>query len=120
MASLVAKARNAQAGDQRIYTIVDTGTMQVTLIQAIRPPVAFLLAGEEGGMQRAIGISYEWQTATCYRETVIRIDTPMYEKMSPVPRLRFGLKRAPPKTRPFDKAAGRVWKDERRRILDRV
>jgi hypothetical protein len=120
VASLVTKARNAQTGDQRIYTIVDTGTMQVTLIQAIRPPVAFLLAGEEGGMQRAIGVSYEWETATCYRETVIRMDTPMYEKMSPVPRLRFGLKRAPPKTRPFDKAAGRVWKDERRRILDRV
>jgi hypothetical protein len=120
VADLVEKARYAKAGDQRIYTIVDTGTMQVTLIQAIRPPVAFLLAGEEGGMQRAIGVSCEWETATCYRETVIRMDTTMYGKMSPVPRLRFGLKRAPPKTRPFDKTPGRAWKDERRRILDQV
>ena len=67
--------------------------MQVTLIQAARPPVAFLLAGEEGGMQRAIGVSYEWETSTCYRETVMRMDTTMTERMSRVPRLRFGLKR---------------------------
>jgi hypothetical protein len=94
--------------------------MQVTLIQAVRPPVAFLLAGEEGGMQRAIGVSYEWETATCYRETVMRMDTTMYERMSPVPRLRFGLKRNPPKTRPFDTRAARVLRDEGRRVLDQV
>jgi hypothetical protein len=118
--SLIAKARNAKAGDQRIFTIVDTGTMQVTLIEAVRPPVAFLLAGEEGGMQRAIGVSYEWETSTCYRETVIRMDTPMYDRMSSVPRLRFGFKRDPPKTRPFNMTAARVWGDEARRVLDQV
>ena len=88
-------AQYARPGDQRIFTIVDTGTMQVTLIQAKRPPVAFLIAGEEGGMQRAIGVSYEWETAICYRETVIRMDTPMVENMARVGKLRFGLTRKP-------------------------
>lgn len=77
----------------RIFTIVDTGTMQATLIQAKRPPVAFLIGGEEGGMQRAIGISYEWETATCFRETVMRMETPMVEKMERVARVRLGLSR---------------------------
>lgn len=94
IAQLVESAQHASPGEQRIFTIVDTGTMQVTLIQAERPPVAFLLVGEEGGMQRAVGISYEWETATCYRETVIRIPTHIStEKMAKVARLRFGLKR---------------------------
>lgn len=67
--------------------------MQVTLLQAARPPIAFLIGGEEGGMQRAIGVSYEWETATCYRETVMRMESPMSENMRKVPRVRFGLKR---------------------------
>ena len=71
-------------------------------------------------MQRAIGVSYEWETATCYRETVMRMATPMYERMSPVPRVRFGLNRDPPKTRPFDARAARVWGDEGRRVLEHV
>lgn len=65
----------------------------MTLIQSKRPPIAFLLGGEEGGMQRAIGVSYEWETATCYRETVMRMDTPLMEKMERVGRVRLGLNR---------------------------
>jgi hypothetical protein len=84
----------------RVFTIVDTGSMQVSMFLARRPPVAFLLAGEEGGMQRAIGVSYEWETATCYRETVLRLETPAIEKMERVGRLRLGLHRKIPKLRP--------------------
>lgn len=90
---LVDQAVHARPGDQRIFTIVDTGAMEVTLFQAKRPPVAFLVAGEEGGMQRAIGVSYQWETATCYRETVLRMQTPWVEMMDRCPRVRFGLKR---------------------------
>ena len=99
VAQLVESAQYAKPGDQRVFTIVDTGTMQVTLIQAKRPPIAFLITGEEGGMQRAIGVSYDWETATCYRETVMRMETPMVENMARVGRLRFGLKRKTPPLR---------------------
>ncbi|SMR47585.1 unnamed protein product [Zymoseptoria tritici ST99CH_3D1] len=91
--AMVEQARHARPGDQRIFTIVDTGNMEVTMFSAQRPPVAFLLAGDEGGMQRAIGVSYEWETATCYRETVMRLPTPTKAQMSRVNRVRFGLKR---------------------------
>ncbi|TKA39317.1 hypothetical protein B0A49_13289, partial [Cryomyces minteri] len=76
-----------------IFTLVDTNTMEVTLFRAVRPPVAFLLCGHEGGMQRAVGVSYDWTTGTCYRETVLRMETPVLEKMDRVSRLRLGLKR---------------------------
>lgn len=102
VARLVERAQYARPGEPRVFTIVDTGTMQTTLIQAKRPPIAFLIGGEEGGMQRAIGVSYEWETATCYRETVMRMDTPMVENMKRVRRLRFGFNR---KALPVKRAA---------------
>jgi len=44
-------------------------------------------------MQRAIGVSYDWTTATLYRETVLRMQTPLIEMMNRIPRARLGLKR---------------------------
>lgn len=67
--------------------------MTATLIQAARPPVCFIAAGAEGGMQRAIGCSYDWTTATLYRETVIRLRTPVLDAMSRVDRVKIGFKR---------------------------
>jgi hypothetical protein len=67
--------------------------MTATLFLAARPPVSFILAGTEGGMQRAIGCSYDWTTATMYRETVLRMETPIQDRMSRVPRVKIGFKR---------------------------
>jgi hypothetical protein len=67
--------------------------MTATLFLAARPPVCFLLAGSEGGMQRAIGCSYDWTTATLYRETVLRMETPIFDSMFPVGRVKIGFKR---------------------------
>ncbi|KAF4636674.1 hypothetical protein G7Y89_g1417 [Cudoniella acicularis] len=77
----------------RIFTLVDTNMMTVTLFEASRPPVAVLLCAEEGGMQRALACSYNWTTGTCYRETVLRMETPSLEQMSRVSRVRLGMKR---------------------------
>jgi len=84
---------NPNPDAMRLFTLVDTNTMTVTMFEAVRPPVAVLLCGTEGGMQRAIACSYEWTTGTCYRETVLRMETTVLEKMSRVSRFRFGLKR---------------------------
>lgn len=91
--ALIERAKRSAPGEQKIFTIVDTNTMTVTLFAAARPPVAFILAGSEGGMQRAIGCSYDWATATLYRETVLRLETPVIDKMNRIPRVKIGFKR---------------------------
>lgn len=90
---LVEKAKTSTASDLKIFTLIDTYTMTVTLFQAIRPPVAVILAGTEGGMQRALLCSYEWTTGTLYRETVLRMETRVWDRMHTLCRLRIGLKR---------------------------
>jgi hypothetical protein len=37
--------------------------------------------------------SYDWTTQTLYRETVLRMETKVLEKMSRIGRVRFGLRR---------------------------
>lgn len=67
--------------------------MQLTLFEAVHPPVTLMFCGAEGGMQRAVGCSYEWETQTMYRETVLRLPTPSLNRMDRVPRFRMGMKR---------------------------
>lgn len=76
--------------------------MTATLFLAARPPVSFILAGTEGGMQRAIGCSYDWTTGTLYRETVLRMPTPIQDSMTRVPRVKIGFKRAQYPFRPIN------------------
>lgn len=81
--------------------------MTVTMFQAARPPVCFLLLGSEGGMQRAVGCSYDWTTGILYRETVLRMETSCIDKMDLVSRARVSLEKrnnpavqiAPPRTK---------------------
>jgi hypothetical protein len=77
----------------QIFMLVDTHVMKVTLFEAARPPIAFLLAGSEGGMQRAIGVSMDWTTNTLYRECVLRMDSRVQGAMPRVSRVRLGLRR---------------------------
>jgi hypothetical protein len=67
--------------------------MSVMLFQAVRPPIGFLLVGSEGGMQRAVGVSYDWETQTLVKETVLRLETPVLERMSRVARVKLSLGR---------------------------
>jgi len=93
VAKLVEKAKAAGPGDQRVFTLVDTGDMTATLFQAERPPVCFFMAGSEGGMKRIIGCSYAWETSTFYRETVLRIGTEFEDKFSRIGRVKIGFQR---------------------------
>ena len=76
-----------------MFTIVDTYSMEMTLFEAVRPPVGLFFCAHEGGMQRAIGCSYDWTTQTMYRETVLRMPTASLNRMDRVPRFRFGIQR---------------------------
>ncbi|CRG88350.1 hypothetical protein PISL3812_05380 [Talaromyces islandicus] len=60
--------------------------------KALRPPVVVLLLGREGGMQRAMGCSYDWTTGTLIRESVLRMETAVREKMDSIPRVKIGLR----------------------------
>ncbi len=95
----------------RLFTMVDTNTMYVlrkalprprlteigsrtvTTLRAARPPTIALLCGSEGGMQRAVLCSYDWTTQCLLRETVLRMETIVLEKMSRIGRVRFGMRR---------------------------
>lgn len=92
-AEKVERAISAQMGDERIFTLVDTNTLTVTMFSAVRPPIAVVLCGAEGGMQRALLCSYDWSTQTLYRESVLRMETLVLEQMQRVGRLRLGLRR---------------------------
>jgi hypothetical protein len=84
----------AEAKKMRVFTLVDTFTMTVTMFEAERPPVAVLIFGTEGGMQRAVLCSYHSITHTFAREGVLRMDTRVLGRMARVARLRFCFSRS--------------------------
>ena len=92
-AARVRRAIHSRMGEEKIFTLVDTHSLTVTMFAAVRPPVAVVLCGQEGGMQRALLCSYEHTTQTLFRETVLRMETPVLEVMSRLGRFRIGLNR---------------------------
>ena len=89
----IRKALNSRNGEEKIFTLVDTVSMTATLFSAAKPPIAALVCGEEGGMQRALLCSYEWKTNNLYRETVIRMTTPVYDKMTLTNRVKLAIQK---------------------------
>jgi hypothetical protein len=101
-AEFASAAQDSEFGELKLFTLVDTNTMTVTLFKAVRPPVAMILCGSEGGMQRALLCSYDWKTQTLYRESVLRVETLVLEHMSRVDRFKLGLKRPEAQTEEAD------------------
>lgn len=92
---IVDRSLYATHEEPKLFTLVDTCTMTVTLFQAVRPPVALILCGSEGGMYRGLLCSYDWPTQTLIRESVLRVDTRTLDKMSRIGRIRIGLENRP-------------------------
>ena len=91
--AMVDAATVSRFGELKVFTLVDTATMTVTMFRAVRPPVAVLVCGAEGGMQRAVMASYDWKNQTLCREAVIRMETPNLHLLTRMNRFRFGFKR---------------------------
>ena len=91
----VERSKRAKPGDLRIFTLVDTYNMEITLFEAVRPPTALFICGNEGGMQRAVACFYDWPTQTFHRETVLRVPTETLNRMHRVPRFKVGIVRKP-------------------------
>jgi hypothetical protein len=98
--TMVERAKSDPFGREKIFTLVDTNTMTVTLFSAVRPPIAVLLCGREGGMLHAVMCSYDSSTQTLYREAVLRMETPILSRMARVARFRFGFRRPLPEVQP--------------------
>ncbi|CAI7624937.1 unnamed protein product [Penicillium glandicola] len=64
----------------RLFTIVDTGDMTVSVISAERPPVVALMCGREGGMLRVLLCSWRFETNCLYREGVVRMRSSLEEQ----------------------------------------
>jgi hypothetical protein len=86
-------ARKGRGGIERLYTLIDTYSMEATLFWAEVPPTAVFICGSEGGMKRAMLCSFDWKTNSFVRETVVRMKTMVVDKMSRVERFRFALSR---------------------------
>jgi hypothetical protein len=67
--------------------------MTATLFEANRPPEVLLFCASEGGMQRALGCSFEWTTSTYYKETVLRMETRSLGRLDRIRRVQLGIKR---------------------------
>ncbi|TGJ87963.1 hypothetical protein E0Z10_g858 [Xylaria hypoxylon] len=59
----------------RLFTLVDTGSLTVSIFSAERPPTVALLCGHEGGMLRAVLCSWQFENNCLFKETVIRMPT---------------------------------------------
>ncbi|KAH9905965.1 hypothetical protein F4778DRAFT_686977 [Xylariomycetidae sp. FL2044] len=63
----------------RLFTLVDTGTLTVSIFSAERPPTVALLCGREGGMLRAVLCSWQFENDCLYKETVIRMSSSVWD-----------------------------------------
>ena len=109
----VEEGETSSHNDTKIFTLIDTYTMTVTLFEAIRPPVAILLCGDEGGMQRALLCSEDWTKSILYRETVLRMETRVWSKLDGVSRVRLALRmedsRGPVRDPKISRPGGDDW-----------
>ncbi|OQE07741.1 hypothetical protein PENVUL_c012G08894 [Penicillium vulpinum] len=64
----------------RIFTLVNTGNMTVSVISAERPPVVALLCGREGGMLRVLLCSWRFENNCLCRQGVIRMRSSLEEQ----------------------------------------
>ena len=68
-----------QGNHQRIFTLVDTNKLTVSIFSAQRPPTVALICGSEGGMLRTILCSWRFSSDCLFKEAVIRMPHDMLE-----------------------------------------
>lgn len=91
IAMLQSMSKESRLGEPKMFTLVDTGTMTVTLFMARRPPIAVLCCGQEGGMHRALMCSLDYTTSSLHRETVLRMESTVVDRMSRIGKVQLSL-----------------------------
>lgn len=82
-----------RGSELKTFTLIDTFTLTATAFQAERLPVAAIVCGQEGGMQRALLCSYDPVSRAFCKETVLRMKTTCLERMPRMDRFRFAMRR---------------------------
>ena len=82
-----------KASGLKTFTLIDTFTLTATAFEAERLPVAAIICGQEGGMQRALLCSYDPVSRAFCKETVLRMKTTCLERMPRMDRFRFAMRR---------------------------
>lgn len=67
----------------RLFTLVDTGELSVSIFSAERPPTVALLCGREGGMLRSVLCSWQFENDCLYKEAVVRMPSNVWDSASP-------------------------------------
>lgn len=66
--------------------------MSVTLFEARRPSVAVMLCSSYGGLQPGPTHFEDWTTGTLYSETLMRLETGVWDEIDTLARIRLGLR----------------------------
>ncbi|KAI4257749.1 MAG: hypothetical protein LQ352_001524 [Teloschistes flavicans] len=83
--------RPALPQGHRLFTLVDTGSLTVSIFSARRPPSVALVCGREGGMLRAVLCHYERSDNCLYKETVVRMDSVTLNQAKGLSWVKVGL-----------------------------
>ncbi|KAL8711737.1 MAG: hypothetical protein Q9220_003908 [cf. Caloplaca sp. 1 TL-2023] len=75
----------------RLFTLVDTGSLTISIFSARRPPSVALVCGREGGMLRAVLCHYERSDNCLYKETVVRMDSVTLNQAKGLSWVKVGL-----------------------------
>ncbi|KAK6067561.1 hypothetical protein SCUP234_11559 [Seiridium cupressi] len=67
----------------KLFTLVDTGELSVSIFSAERPPTVALLCGREGGMLRAVLCSWQFENDCLYKEAVVRMPSNVWDSATP-------------------------------------
>ncbi|KAK7947910.1 uncharacterized protein PG986_008796 [Apiospora aurea] len=89
-----------------IFTFIDTYSTTAAAFRSARPPMAVVVFGREGGMQRAALCSYDWKRNNFAREQVVRLKTTVFDRMLRMDRFRFSLERR--QSSETDRVHGRI------------
>ena len=63
----------------RLFTLVDTNNLGVTIFTALRPPTVALICGREGGMLRTVLCSWRFSMDCLFREAVVRLPNDTFD-----------------------------------------
>ena len=79
--------------DRRLFTLVDTGTLSVSIFSAVQPPTVALICGRECGMLRVALCSWSFVNDCLYKEAVMRIPSNVWEQATAKSWLKVALGR---------------------------
>ena len=95
---------------QRLFTLVDTGSLTISIFAAQRPPTVALICGSEGGMLRTVLCSWRFSTDCLFREAVIRMPHDAAEMATTKSWLKFSLGNQEDFKQAIEWQKERLWK----------